>query len=398
MFRKKNPRQKPRLVDARKSLAPTVGFRDYILSKKPSVKRQAKAIIESMADQLMETFGPGEDRHAENTFGIDERLDQAELRTAIERERLERAQSKGDERLDQAELRTAIERLERAQSEGVEAKFDTDQYYLLGDPYLILLLYRSIEKFSTEVVDRLREEKVASRVAVSLRPIATDKKKFDPYAILRVAPNASISTINKQIRKLKAQYHPDNAANESEREQQRFRRIFESVLKAKSAIGTQSRKARWDAERTLDTALTFADPNIIARWQSIGDVISVAYAAQKAAFEMIDRGDDYTKLIEELKSSSKLTTPQRKASPKRYSSLAYEENPKKKFSPEQKNRAVLKTERLWERYCRSEKFDDLLKAYEALLEAKAQVTQYKHKQQISQGLKQARAELKRHAK
>lgn len=104
------------------------------------------------------------------------------------------------------------------------------------------------------------------------------------------------------------------------------------------------------------------------------------------------------KLIEELKSSSKLTAPQRKASPKRYSSLAYEENPKKKVSPEQKNRSVLKTERLWERYCRSEKFDDLLKAYEALLEAKGQVTQYKHKQQISQGLKQARAELKRHAK
>jgi len=379
MFRKKNPRQAQKLQDARRSLAPTVGFRDYILSKKPSVKRQARLLIESMADQIMETFGPGEDRYAENVFGLDERMGQADLKTAIEREKRERAISKGEEY-------------------EVEGSFDTDQYYLLGDPYLVLLLYRAIAKFSSEVVDRLREEKVASRVALALRPIAVDQKKFDPYAILRVSPTASIATINKQVRRLKAQYHPDKASQESEREQDRYRRIFESILEAESAIGTQSRKTRWDAEKTLDTTSTFFDPNIIARWQSIGDVMSVTYAAQKAAFEMIDRGDDYMKLIEELKSSSKLTAPKRKASPKRYSSLAYEENPKKKVSPEQKNRAVLKTERLWERYCRSEKFDDLLKAYEALLEAKGQVTQYKHKQQISQGLKQARAELKRHAK
>ena len=374
MFRKKNPRQAQKLQDARRSLAPTVGFRDYILSKKPSIKREAKTIIESVADQLMGTFGP--DRYeGENTFGIDERLEQADLKTAIAREKIQRAATKGDE-------------------DEVEGQFDTSQYYLLGDPYLVLLLYRSIARFSTEVVDRLREEKVASRVALALRPVAADKK-FDPYAALAVSPNASQETINRRIRKL--QHFYKTQVNQRP-EDKKLARVFQQITDAKAAIGTKKARYLWDSEKPLSTPSTFFDPNIIARWQSIGDVMSVAYAAQKAAFEMIDRGDDYMKLIEELKSSSKLTAPQRKASPKRYSSLAYEENPKKKVSPEQKNRSVLKTERLWERYCRSEKFDDLLKAYEALLEAKGQVTQYKHKQQISQGLKQARAELKRHAK
>ena len=159
MFRKKNPRQAQKLQDARRSLAPTVGFRDYILSKKPSVKRQAKTIIESMADKLLETFGPGEGRYAENTFGIDERLEQADLKTAIDREKLQRA------------AQTAAERPVKSgdgyefEYEKVEGQFDTSQYYLLGDPYLVLLLYRSIARFSTEVVDRLREQKNKIRIS-----------------------------------------------------------------------------------------------------------------------------------------------------------------------------------------------------------------------------------------
>lgn len=370
MPRKKNPSQGRKLQDVRRSYAPTVGFRDYVLSKKPSVRRQAKTIIDSLADQFMELLGPGEDRYTENTFGLDSELTKGDVRVTIEREKRMRAQSAGE----------SIE---------AEADFDTDQYYLLGDPYLIFLLYRSIAKFANEAVDRLKEEKIASRVALALRPIEMDRSGFDPYATLRVSPAASQDAIKKQIRRLKRQYHPDTGGD---------RAMFESIVRAEDAIGTQGARARWDAERTLGTSSTFMDTNILARWQSIGDVMSVAYSAQKAAFEMIDRGDDYKPLLENMKASGKLTSPERKSSSKRYSSLSYQENPKKKVSPEAKNRAVAKTERLWERYCRSGKFDDLLKAYDALMEAKAQATQYKHKQQINQGLKQAREELKRHAK
>lgn len=370
MPRAKNPSQGRKLQDVRRSYAPTVGFRDYILSKKPSVRRQAKTIIDSLADQFMELLGPGEDRYTENTFGLDAELDKGDVKVTIEREKRLRSESSG----------ASIE---------AEADFDVGQYYLLGDPYLVFLLYRAIAKFANEAVDRLKEEKIASKVALALRPIEMDQRGFDPYATLRISPSATQETVKKQIRRLKRQYHPDAGGE---------RKLFESIVRAEEAIGTQGARVRWDAERTLGKSSTFMDTNIMARWQSIGDVMSVAYSAQKAAFEMIDRGDDYKTLLETMKSSGKLTSPKRKPEEKKYSSLSYEENPKKKASPDTKNRAVAKTERLWERYCRSGKFDDLLKAYDALMEAKYQVTQYKHKQQITQGLNQARAELKRHAK
>jgi len=391
------------LQDVRRRLTPTVGFRDYALSKKPSIKRAAKTLIDNMADQLMETFGPGDDGW--KTFGLNDRLSDPEIRLYIEKEN-EKRSGDGPESIIKDyerqlgrpltfEERRAVEREFRDRP---ETKIRKENYYPLGDPYLILILYRAIGKFSNEVVDRLREEKVASRVAFSLRPTGADLNKFDPYAVLRIPPNASLELIKKAIRRMQSEFHSDRSPDASPEELKKIDEKFSRISEAKRAIGTSKDRAKWDAERTMSHALSFMDSNIVVRWQSIGDVMSVAYSLQKTAFEMIDRGNDYTPIIEEIKSSRRLSEPEMRSTSQKSFGSVYQENPKKKVSPEAKNRSVTKTERLWDRYCHSGKFEDLLKAYEALLEAKSQVTQYKHKQQITQGIKQARAELKRHAK
>jgi curved DNA-binding protein CbpA len=382
MPRKKNPHSVKGLVDVRGRLAPTVGFRDYVFSKKPSVKRTANEMVRSISDYLFSEIGPGA---SGSTFGLDDRLTVPDISEGIKRENLNRVE--GEERGVFGRRITLWEK----------DKIDEDIYHAMGDPYLVMILYRSISRFSKEVVDTLSESKVAATASFMLAPIQSERSEgFDPYTVLRVPPNASQESLGKAIRRRKKETHPDNFSMPSD--QERGRKEFAKVLRAESMIGTRRARMIYDAQKPLDYSPIFMDSNIVAKWRSVSDVIEVAYAAQKTVFEMIDKGRDYTKLIEDLKATGGIGGAGARPSRESRFSSTYTENPKSKVSTSEKSRALLKTERLWERYCSSQKLDDLMKAYEALIDAKCKVTQYQHKKQVEQGIKMARAELKEHAK
>jgi len=93
MPRKKNPHSVKGLVDVRGRLAPTVGFRDYVFSKKPSVKRTANEMVRSISDYLFSEIGPGA---SGSTFGLDDRLTVPDISEGIKRENLNRVE--GEER------------------------------------------------------------------------------------------------------------------------------------------------------------------------------------------------------------------------------------------------------------------------------------------------------------
>jgi curved DNA-binding protein CbpA len=120
----------------------------------------------------------------------------------------------------------------------------------------------------------------AVRVGIShrlvLRQVVVLVKSFDPYDILGLDRSASAADVKRAFRQQAKKHHPDRGA---------ARGKFEDVVKANLILSDAGKRAKYDADGTIDEDRVDLDPLREAKEFAVAFFLQLAEADDRAVFE-----------------------------------------------------------------------------------------------------------------